>query len=82
MFIQENGEIGAFLMMRRGLYKNIVLPLEFSVSDNSDNIISQFISLTNEGLALIRTYEELGPNNTPVIQQEAILIQTVRGNSY
>ena len=69
-------------MMRRGLYKNIVLPLEFSVSDNSDNIISQFISLTNEGLALIRTYEELGPNNTPVIQQEAILIQTVRGNSY
>ena len=82
IFIQESGEIGAFLMMRRGMYRDVVLPLEFSVPDNSDGVISQFISLTDAGLALIRTYEELGPNSTPVIQQEAILIQSVKENSF
>lgn len=77
MFVQENGEIGAFLMKRRGLYKDIVLPKNFSVPNDANNVIRQYISLSDEGLALVRTYEERSSDDIPVIQQEAVLIQSI-----
>lgn len=80
VYVQESGEIGAFLMMRRGMYKDIVLPYKISIMNRSDDVVSQFISLTNEGLALIRTYEKLDSNQIPLIQQEAILLQCVGEN--
>ena len=77
MFVQENGEIGAYLMMRRGLYKDVILPQDFSVPDHADNVINQYISLTNDGLALIRLYEERGSDDIPVMQLEAVLIKSM-----
>ena len=45
--------------------------------DHADNVINQYISLTNDGLALIRLYEERGSDDIPVMQLEAVLIQSM-----
>ena len=74
IFIQENGEVGAFLAMRRGLYKNIVLSKEVLALDEADEVVNRFISLTNEGLVIMNTYKTADESNTSVLQQEVVLI--------
>lgn len=77
IFVQENGEIGAFMMLRRSAYKNVILSNESKQllqSSASQNCVSRYISSSNDGLVLLESYEEIHADGYSYIRQQATLL--------
>ena len=78
-FLRANGEIGGFMMINRGLYKDIKINKEdvakLSQGINDDNFVSQYIAMSEEGLVLLQDYEVQDGAGETMIDQTATLLQ-------
>ena len=78
-FLQANGEIGGFMMINRGLYKDIKIDsvdvAKLSQGIAEDNFVYQYIAMSEEGLVLLQNYEVTDGAGETMIDQTATLLQ-------
>ncbi|MFR1517386.1 MAG: hypothetical protein ACLSVG_01220 [Clostridia bacterium] len=78
IYIQANGEVGAFMMMNRGAYKGLAIDPKLTekyLKDTSEsNIVSQYITKTAEGVVLVQNKLEADAYNNQKINQVSISI--------
>jgi hypothetical protein len=78
IYIQANGDVGAFMMLNRSAYRNLVIDyncIKEAMQKNVESFINQYISINNDGLVLIRTYEFRSESGESKIKQFASQIK-------
>lgn len=76
IYIQANGEVGAFMMQNRGAYRNLRLDLQLAknylVAGENPALISQYITETEEGLLLVQNYLTADEQGGERVEQTAL----------
>lgn len=78
VYVQANGDIGAFMMLNRGIYKNMAIEynsIQKMQDTSAGNFLNQYISKNDEGLVLLRNYESIDETGNATIKQTATLIK-------
>ncbi len=78
IYIQANGEVGAFMMPNRGAYRNLSIDpdtiQEYIEDAFNQNLVNQYITKTIDGIVIIQNYKTTDAQNREKIEQTASLI--------
>lgn len=78
IYIQANGEVGAFMMPNRGAYQNLYIDPDLTknyLEESDSNLVNQYITKTVEGVTLVQNYLITDNQSNEKIDQISILIK-------